>query len=114
MGLALELRVLGGLPGVVSVNNPAWHVQGTRSLESPGSSAMWARAGAGVWVVYGLLWGGRCRNRKWDGEASGVEQGCRPGTFSAAPLPASIAPSLRFLGVSAHCLGSAGLLGVIF
>lgn len=43
---------------------------------------------------------GRCRNRKWDGGAGGVEQGCGPGTFSAAPLPTSMAPSLRFLGRS--------------
>lgn len=49
-----ELSVLGGLAGC-GLNKLALRVQGTQSLQSPGPSAMWARAGAGMWVVYGLL-----------------------------------------------------------
>ena len=49
--------MLGDCLGVIYFNNPAWPVQGTQSLQSPDPSTMWARAGASVWVVYGLLWG---------------------------------------------------------
>lgn len=63
--MSLRVVCVGGHQlGVVYINNPAWRVQGTQTLESCGPSTMWAKAEAGMWVVYGLLLGQEVREQE--------------------------------------------------